>query len=111
MSTHQNMTEKNIPVIHKKPVTITKDSNREEIRTFVHNTLKLILSNHEKLSVTHWVGEKTTVYQVDLAQDDFGRLLGTKGKTLNGLRAIVGAIAGAKGFRAIIEIKEEDRFF
>jgi len=44
------------------------------------------------------------VYEVEVHEDDTGRLIGRQGRTANALRAVVGAAAAKKGERAQVEI-------
>ena len=44
------------------------------------------------------------VYEVEVHEDDIGRLIGRQGRTANALRAVVGAAAAKKGERAQVEI-------
>ncbi|KYG64803.1 hypothetical protein AZI86_11400 [Bdellovibrio bacteriovorus] len=85
---------------------------REEIREALERSIGLVIGASEGYSVEIKLGEKTTLYLVDIAQQQhFGRLLGSKGKNIGALRTLVGAMASVRGFRAIISIKDEDRFF
>ncbi|MEC9072733.1 MAG: KH domain-containing protein [Myxococcota bacterium] len=44
------------------------------------------------------------VYEVEVHEDDIGRIIGRQGRTANALRAVVGAAAAKKGERAQVEI-------
>jgi predicted RNA-binding protein YlqC (UPF0109 family) len=73
--------------------------------------LNQLLNLPEQSNVTIISGGKTTVYQIDIAQEDFGRFVGPRGKHINALRVLVSMIAWSKNFRAIVQIKDEERFF
>jgi len=46
------------------------------------------------------------VYEIDVAEDDLGVIIGRGGKTARALRAIVGAVAPRGGKRTLVEILE-----
>lgn len=87
------------------------EAMREKIRLVLNDILNCMLKNTEAVSVSITQGERTTVYVIDVEKGDFGRLVGAKGKNIESLRTIIQGMAGAHGFRAIIQIKDEDRFF
>jgi predicted RNA-binding protein YlqC (UPF0109 family) len=113
----QNVGEKKIEVIRKKTTVSAvvsvrpKEDVKNEILACLNLALKNILASPEHLQVRIEEGEKTTIFELDIAQSDFGRVLGAKGKTIGALRTIVLAMAAVHNFRGIIRIKDEDRFF
>ena len=46
----------------------------------------------------------TTVYEVTVAEDDVGKLIGRGGRTVNALRAVVRAAAVREGRRVLVDI-------
>lgn len=87
------------------------DKSREIIRAILEKNIALVIGASEGFCVETKVGDKTTQYLVDIPQQYFGRLLGSKGKNISALRTLVATMAMVQGFRAIISIKDEDRFF
>lgn len=82
-----------------------KDSkDREEVRDILLMVLKKMVSFPESVNVFYVVGERTTVYKVDCCKEDLGRVLGSRGKNISGLRAVVAAMTAMSGIRSIIEI-------
>lgn len=79
-------------------------SSVEEGRVFIHSTLMKILDHHDDVRVDVEIGTSTVLYKVSCNPADIGRLIGNRGKTIGGLRAVVGAIMGKKGQRSVIEI-------
>ncbi|KYG61424.1 hypothetical protein AZI86_17065 [Bdellovibrio bacteriovorus] len=82
---------------------------RNDIRNVIKSVLRMILSH--SFQVEYEVGERTTKYSIDINQQDCGRLLGSHGRTIGGLRTLVTAMAASAGIRAVVEIKNEERFF
>lgn len=84
---------------------------RENIQRIVELALKEIASDPDCVGLRYSVGEQTTVYYIKTNQDNFGRVLGSGGRTINCLRHLVTAIAGRHGFRAILQVENEDQFY
>ncbi|KYG64683.1 hypothetical protein AZI86_10755 [Bdellovibrio bacteriovorus] len=84
---------------------------KKKIQAILINILQCMLKYPEKMSVEIEQGERTTLFIVDVDKVDFGRLVGSRGKNIESLRTIVQSISGSQGFRAILQIKDEERFF
>ena len=44
------------------------------------------------------------VYEIEVHEEDIGRIIGRQGRTANAIRAVVGAAAAKKGQQAQVEI-------
>lgn len=84
---------------------------RGYIKDIIQSVLNYMLIHPKKSDVSIKQGEQTTVYEIDLVQEDFGRLMGKNGKNIDALRVLTLAIARANNFRAVVAIKDEDRFY
>ncbi|KYG65814.1 hypothetical protein AZI86_01705 [Bdellovibrio bacteriovorus] len=100
-------------VIRKRRADKTPDETqvKSDVLTAMQIIFKHLLKCPESATVEISQGEQTTVFEVDLQQNDFGRLLGARGQTINALRILVSGMCAAKGFRAIVKVKDEERFF
>lgn len=49
---------------------------------------------------------KTLVYDIDVPENDRGRLIGREGRTIRALRSFVGAAAAAQGRRVLIRVRD-----
>lgn len=87
-----------------KGADIDPEKYREEIRQLIEHIVRLLVDNPETVSVSTYVGPKTTVYRVNCAKDNLGQVIGTQGKTIMGLRAVVHAMTARTGIRSIVEI-------
>jgi predicted RNA-binding protein YlqC (UPF0109 family) len=87
------------------------EENRKYICVMLKSVISEFVDHPEKVQVDYHVGEKTTVFELDIDPADFGKVLGGKGRTISSLRTIVLAITSRKGYRSVINIKDEDRFF
>ncbi|WP_291515735.1 KH domain-containing protein [Bdellovibrio sp. ArHS] len=81
-----------------------QEAYREEIRSLVEHITRLLVDQPETVTVTTYVGPKTTVYRVNCAKENLGQVIGSQGKTIMGLRAVVHAMTARTGIRSIVEI-------
>ncbi len=49
---------------------------------------------------------KTAVYDIEVREEDRGRLIGREGRTVRALRAFVTAAANARGRRVLIRVRD-----
>ena len=49
---------------------------------------------------------RTLVYDIDVPENDRGRLIGREGRTIRALRAFVSAAAVAQGKRVLIRVRD-----
>lgn len=88
----------------EKGTDIDQEAYREEIRLLVEHIVRLLVDQPETVTVSTYVGPKTTVYRVNCAKENLGQVIGTQGKTIMGLRAVVHAMTARAGIRSIVEI-------
>lgn len=73
-------------------------------------TLELIINTlvDEKSSVmiNEINGEKSIVYEVKVAKEDMGKIIGKQGKIAKSIRTIIKALASKKGKRVSVEFIE-----
>lgn len=90
---------------HKiKGVGVDLEDYREEIRLLVEHIVRLLVDHPDTVTVTTYVGPKTTVFRVNCAKENLGQVIGAQGKTIMGLRAVVHAMTARVGIRSIVEI-------
>lgn len=65
-----------------------------------------LVDNPEAVEVTEVAGEKTTVIELKVAQDDLGKIIGKQGRTAKAIRSILSAAAAKINKRAVLEILE-----
>lgn len=77
---------------------------RQRGRQILHSILSEMIDYAEHIVVNYSVGESTTVFKVECHPKSLGQLIGSKGKNISGIRAVMGAMMARQGVRAIIEI-------
>lgn len=65
-----------------------------------------IVDEPGKVEVNEVEGERAVVFEVRVAPDDMGRIIGKKGRVIHAVRALVQAAAAKDGKRATVEILE-----
>lgn len=87
-----------------KGANVDLDQYREEIRSLIDHMVRLLVDDPSSVHVTTFVGPKTTVYKIVCAKDNLGQVIGSQGKTIMGLRAVVHSMTARIGIRSIVEI-------
>lgn len=67
---------------------------------------KALVDRPELVQVNEFEGEKTTVIELRVAQDDLGKVIGKQGRTARAMRTILNAAATKVRKRAVLEILE-----
>ena len=79
------------------------------MKELIEYIVKSIVDNPEEVDVTQIDGESTIVFELRVKQEDVGKVIGKKGRTINAIRTLVNATAAKSGMRAMLEIVEEDK--
>lgn len=77
---------------------------RERMANVLRAVVQEMTSCVQDVEVDFTMGDRTTIYRINVPQDYRGKLIGAQGKNITALRNIVGAMGGSNGFRAIIEL-------
>ncbi len=62
-----------------------------------------MVDDREAVIITEKVEDKTTTYEVKVAQSDMGRIIGKQGRTAKAIRMVMKSVAGKEHKRAVIE--------
>lgn len=76
------------------------------MKALIETMAKALVDNPEDVRVAEVEGEKTTVYELKVAQTDLGKVIGKQGKTARAMRTILGAAGTKIGKRCVLEILE-----
>lgn len=60
----------------------------------------------EQVEVTEMAGEQTTVFELKVAKEDLGKIIGKQGRTARSLRTILTAASTKLKKRSVLEIIE-----
>lgn len=67
---------------------------------------KALVDEPDKVEINEIIGDKTTVFELHVAKDDLGKVIGKQGKTARAIRVILNATATKLKKRAVLEIIE-----
>jgi predicted RNA-binding protein YlqC (UPF0109 family) len=70
------------------------------MKDLVEKMAKALVDKPEEVNVTEVEGEKTTVFELRVAQTDLGKVIGKQGKTARAMRTILSASGTKKIGRA-----------
>lgn len=76
------------------------------MKELIEQIAKALVDRPEEVSVSEIDGERTTVYELRVAQSDLGKVIGKQGKTARSIRTILAAVGTKVGKRCVLEILE-----
>lgn len=76
------------------------------LKELVEYVAKSLVDKPEDVQVTEVGGEQTIVYELRVAKDDLGKVIGKQGRTARALRTILGAASTKLKKRSVLEILE-----
>ena len=68
--------------------------------------VKALVDDPSEVSINENVGEKTIIFELRVAKEDIGKVIGKKGRTASAIRTILTAVSTKRGKRAELEILE-----
>lgn len=74
------------------------------MKDFVEYLARGLVSSPDAVIVKEMKGDGTTIFELTVAQDDLGKVIGKKGRTARALRTLIQAAATKAKTRAILEI-------
>ena len=79
------------------------------MKELIEYVVKSVVDFPENVNVTQIDGESTVVFELRVRQEDVGKVIGKKGRTINAIRTILNATAAKVKMRAMLEIVEEEK--
>ncbi len=76
------------------------------MKSLVENMAKALVDNPDQVNVQEVSGERTTVFEIHVAESDLGKVIGKQGKTARAMRTILSAAGTKLGKRCVLEILE-----
>ncbi|MEJ2052115.1 MAG: KH domain-containing protein [Calditrichota bacterium] len=75
------------------------------MKDFLEFIIKQLVDKTEEVRVAEVKGAHLTIYELHVAKQDIGKVIGKKGKTIFAIRTLLSAVSAAKeGNRSILEI-------
>ena len=76
------------------------------MKELVEEIAKALVDSPEEVQVTAVEGEQTTVFELRVAQQDMGKVIGKQGRTARSIRSILSAAGMKYRKRFVLEILE-----
>jgi hypothetical protein len=77
----------------------------DAIKEFVEYVVKSLVSNHEHILVNVREEQGTVTVNVNVAEEDMGRIIGRKGRTVNSIRSLLRVLGSEHGMRVELDIE------
>ncbi|MEK7279669.1 MAG: KH domain-containing protein [Nitrospirota bacterium] len=76
------------------------------MKDLVEFIAKALVDKPSDVSVRETQGERTTIIELRVAQEDLGKVIGKEGRTARAMRIILSAAGTKMGKRCVLEILE-----
>ncbi len=76
------------------------------MKSLIEQIAKALVDKPEEVSIAEVAGEKTSVFELRVAKDDIGKIIGKQGNTARAIRTIISAAGTKLGKRCVLEILE-----
>lgn len=76
------------------------------MKELVEYMVKSLVDNPEHVQISELEGEQSVVYEVRVAPEDMGKIIGKQGRIAKAMRTIVKAAGVKSGKKAMVEILE-----
>jgi uncharacterized protein len=78
------------------------------MKELVQYLAKALVNNPAAVAVTESEREDTAVFELKVAKEDLGRVIGRQGRTAKSIRTLLNAAAAKTNRKVILEIVEEN---
>ncbi|WP_027188728.1 KH domain-containing protein [Desulfovibrio cuneatus] len=76
------------------------------LKELIEFIAKSLVDNPDQVHVTEVGGEQTVVYELRVAKEDLGKVIGKQGRTARAIRTVLGAASTKLKKRSVLEILE-----
>lgn len=81
-------------------------ANEPTLKELLETMIKALVDIPEQVRVSEIAGEQTTVFELVVAKEDLGKVIGKQGKTAKALRTILTGASTKLRKRSVLEIIE-----
>ena len=78
--------------------------NTGNMREFIEYIVRSLVDDPSQVRVTEIEGSNTIIYELRVAPEDMGRVIGKGGRVANAMRTLLRVVAARQGRRATLEI-------
>ena len=72
----------------------------------IRSMAEALVGDPGKVNVSETRGGQTAVYELSVAKEDLGRIIGKKGQTVKSIRTILNAVSSKRNKKVVLEIVE-----
>lgn len=72
---------------------------KEVLETIIKN----LVDNQDAVEIKEVEGEKTIIFEVKVAEEDMGKIIGRQGKIAQSIRTVIRAVANRKDKKVTVE--------
>lgn len=76
------------------------------MRELIEFVARSLVDEPHAVQVQERQSDSTVIYQLQVARDDVGKVIGKHGRTAHALRLLLSAAAQRRGCKAVLEIQE-----
>ncbi len=75
-----------------------------EMKELIEDIAKSLVDQPDAVKVTEVTGERTSVIELSVAEEDMGKIIGKQGRTVSAIRTLLNAASMKQKKRTILEI-------
>ncbi len=74
------------------------------MKTLIEYVTRSLVENPDQVHINQVDGEQSVIFEVQVAPEDMGKIIGKQGRIANAMRVLLKAAAAREGKRAVLEI-------
>jgi predicted RNA-binding protein YlqC (UPF0109 family) len=74
------------------------------VKELIEYIARSLVDHPEQVKVRQVEGETSVIFELQVAQDDMGKIIGKEGRIANAIRTLLKVAAAREGKRAVLEI-------
>ncbi len=74
------------------------------MKELIEYIARSLVDNPDQVKVTQVEGEQSVIFELQVAQEDMGKIIGKEGRIANAIRTLLKVAAAREGQRAVLEI-------
>lgn len=78
------------------------------MKAFLETIIENLVDHPEEINISELNGQNTIIYEIKVARDDMGKIIGKQGKTAYAIRLLLNAVSRKKGKITQMEIVDDN---
>lgn len=74
------------------------------MKELIEYIARSLVDRPDQVKVTQVEGEQSVIFELQVAQEDMGKIIGKEGRIANAIRTLLKVAAAREGKRAVLEI-------